>query len=94
MSSSSFLITDVLFSSSSNFEIGVVVKKCRERSSSTSKVDCHKMMLIILRASRYPGRDFARNGNAMFSDLLLSSKLQRPRDKKQHCHLRFAESFC
>ncbi len=28
------------------------------------------------------------NGNAIFSDLLLSSK---PRDKKQHCHLRFAD---
>jgi len=27
----------------------------------------------------------------MFSDLLLSSKSQRPRDKKQHCHLRFAD---
>jgi len=31
------------------------------------------------------------NGNAIFSDLLLSSKSQRPRDKKQHCHLRFAD---
>ena len=28
------------------------------------------------------------NGNAIFSGLLLSSK---PRDKKQHCHLRFAD---
>jgi hypothetical protein len=27
----------------------------------------------------------------IFSDLLLSSKSQRPRDKKQHCHLRFAD---
>ena len=26
-----------------------------------------------------------------FSDLLLSSKSQRPRDKKQHCHLCFAD---
>ncbi len=26
-----------------------------------------------------------------FSDLLLSSKSQRPRDKKHHCHLRFAD---
>ena len=49
------------------------------------------MMLMIRRASRYPGRDFTRNGNAMFSDLLLSSKSQRPRDKKQHCHLHFAD---
>jgi hypothetical protein len=56
-----------------------------------SKVDCHKMMLMIRRASRYPGRDFTRNGNVMFSDLLLSSESQKPRDKKQHCHLRFAD---
>jgi hypothetical protein len=27
----------------------------------------------------------------MFSDLLLSSKSQRPRDKKQHCHLCYAD---
>jgi hypothetical protein len=27
----------------------------------------------------------------MFSDLLLSSKSQRPRDTKQHCHLHFAD---
>ena len=26
-----------------------------------------------------------------FSDLLLSSKSQRPHDKKQHCHLHFAD---
>ncbi len=31
------------------------------------------------------------NGNAIFSDLLLSSKSRKPRDKKQHCHLRFAD---
>lgn len=43
---------------------------------------------MIRRASRDPGRDFTMNGNAIFSDLLLSSK---PRDKKQHCHLRFAD---
>ena len=65
-----------------------VEKKCRKCSSPTSKVDCHKMMLMIRRASRDPGRDFTMNGNAIFSDLLLSSK---PRDKKQHCHLRFAD---
>ncbi len=87
-----FFITDVLFSSSSNFEVGVVVKKIiRKCSSPTSKVDCHKMMLMIWWASRYPGRDFARNGNAMFSNLLLSSKSQRPRDKKQYCHLHYAD---
>jgi hypothetical protein len=92
VSSSSFLIADVLFSSSSNFEVGIFVeKKCRKCSSPTSKVDCHKMMLMIRQASRYPGRDFTRNGNAMFSDILLSSKSRRPRDKKQHCHLRFAD---
>jgi len=68
-----------------------VEKKCRKCSSPTSKVDCHKMMLMIRRASRDPGRDFTMNGNAIFSDLLLSSKSQRPRDKKQHCHLRFAD---
>jgi len=45
-------------------------KKCRKCSSSTSKVDCHKMMLMIRRASRDPGRDFTMNGNAIFSDLL------------------------
>ena len=63
------------------------VKKCRKCSSSTSKVDCHKMMLMIRRASRDPGRDFTMNENAIFflSDLLYS----KPRDKKQHCHLRF-----
>ncbi len=60
----------------------------RKCSSPMSKVDCHKMMLMIRRTSRYPGRDFARKGNAMFSNLLLSSKSQGPRDKKQHCHLR------
>jgi len=32
-----------------------VEKKCRKCSSSTSKVDCHKMMLMIRRASRDPG---------------------------------------
>jgi hypothetical protein len=47
-----------------------VEKKCRKCSSSTSKVDCHKMMLMIRRASRDPGRDFTMNGNAIFSDLL------------------------
>ncbi len=90
MSSSSFLVTAVLFSSSSNFEVGVCrEKKCRKCSSPTSKVDCHKMMMLMIRrASRDPGRDFTMNGNAIFSDLLLSSK---PRDKKQHCHLRFAD---
>lgn len=72
-----------------NFEVGFRrEKKCRKCFSSTSKVDCHKMMLMIRRASRDPGRDFTMNGNAIFSDLLLSSK---PRDKKQHCHLRFAD---
>ena len=70
MSSSSFLVAAVLFSSSSNFEVGVCRKKCRKCSSSTSKVDCHKMMLMIRRASRDPGRDFTMNGNAIFSDLL------------------------
>jgi len=71
VSSSSFLVTAVLFSSSSNFEVGVCgEKKCRKSSSSTSKVDCHKMMLMIRRASRDPGRDFTMNGNAIFSDLL------------------------
>ena len=43
---------------------------------------------MIRRASRDPGRDFTMNENAILSDLLLSSK---PRDKKQHCHLRFAD---
>jgi len=47
-----------------------VEKKCRKCSSPTSKVDCHKMMLMIRRASRDPGRDFTMNGNAIFSDLL------------------------
>ena len=65
-----------------------VEKKCRKCSSPTSKVDCHKMMLMIRRASRDPGRDFTMNGNAIFFRSSLSSK---PRDKKQHCHLRFAD---
>ena len=47
------------------------------------------MMLMIRRASRDPGRDFTMNGNAIFSDLLFF--FSKPRDKKQHCHLRFAD---
>ena len=66
-----------------------VEKKCRKCSSSTSKVDCHKMMLMIRRASRDPGRDFTMNGNAIF--FFRSSLSSKPRDKKQHCHLRFAD---
>jgi len=89
VSSSSFLVAAVLFSSSSNFEVGVCrEKKCRKCSSSTSKVDCHKMMLMIRRASRDPGGDFTMNENAIF---FRSSLFSEPRDKKQHCHLRFVD---
>ena len=65
-----------------------VEKKCRKCSSSTSKVDCHKMMIMIRRASRGYRERFYDEREC---DIFRSSLSSRPRGKKQHCHLRFAD---
>ncbi len=57
-------------------------------STSTSKVSCHKMMLMIRWASRYPGRFCEERECDVFrSFFIFQALLQNPCDKKQHCHL-------
>ena len=89
MSSSSFLVTAVLFSSSSNFEVGV----CRKKN--VESVLLQRARLIVTRWCLWfdelldiQGEILRWTGMRYFFDLLLSSE---PRDKKQHCHLRFAD---
>ncbi len=94
-----FLSTDVLFSSSSNFEAGIFRKKMsRKFSSSTSEVDCHKMMLMIWWTSRYPGRfceewEYYVFRSSYYIFRVPEMQLQNPCGKKQHCHLHYAGVF-
>ena len=89
MSSSSFLITDVLFSSSSNFEVSV----CRKKNVESFLLQRAK--LIVTRWCLWFDEPLGIQGEILrwtgMRYIFRSSLSSRPRDKKQHCHLLFAD---